>query len=350
MLRNSRRAFAALSIATALGTGLVPAAAALPPGLAGRPLPPGLEKNLDRGHVPPGLSNGLTSTPEPQPQPELSDVVPDPDFRRHLNTYYLDRADTPDAPISAADMATITKIGAAGPEGRTSIPDINGEHVITCGPKCTKPAVEPNLEGLQYAVNLEELDISFVGQMPELGTFPKLRTMDFLSNTITDYSWLSGEHFPALSTLTLRTHDINLVLPAEFATLSQLTDLHIMATQMTELPVSVTELPNLKTLKVSWATLTTLPESIGNLTTLEELNLAFHFYIKGDLIQLPQSMGNLENLRRLSLPFQTQLSALPKSMATLPALEYVNLGGTPISEDNPVVAAWLNRGVEVVLD
>lgn len=53
------RSLFALTIAVALSTIVTPSAAALPPGLQDRLLPPGLQKNIDRGHLPPSL--GLSS-------------------------------------------------------------------------------------------------------------------------------------------------------------------------------------------------------------------------------------------------------------------------------------------------
>lgn len=269
-------------------------------------------------------------------------------FRHWLNTNFLGRPDTPLAPISADDMATLTAIEAVN--GYTSIPNEAGQHSTSCGPMCTKPTVEPNLEGIQYAVNLEVLDISYIGQMPELSSFPKLHTLDFHGNQITDYSWLSGEHFPALTTLTLRSQKLSQNLGPEFSTLENLTSLLLMSTPMTELPAAVTELPNLKKLKISWSKMTTLPDSIGNLTSLEELDLSGYPVRRSSITSLPESLGNLSNLRVLNLAYLGYLTDLPGSLSGLPALEVADLSGVDVTDKHPVVKAWLDRGVEVRFD
>lgn len=299
--------------------------------------------------------------------PAYADVVPNPDFRRYLNVNYFDRADNPQAPISADDMKTLTVLAANNSGAyeldpvpaytaeeanyRIDVPNADGETTLFCGPRCTEPAVTPSLEGLQYATNLEILMIARVADLPDPISFPKLHTVDIHLQSEDSLPGLNGENFPALTNLAVDSH-VNTQLPADFATLSTLTNLEMSINGMQTLPQQVTELPALETLAVQTLSLTSLPESIGNLTTLRELNLPYSglttlpagignlsnlevLHVNGNpmaggyLTTLPESIGNLTNLRELNLHTQP-LSELPESIGNLVSLQDLNLKGTRI--------------------
>lgn len=303
-LNKFSRIVLASTTSLALVLGAAPAATAAP-GLEkqvaqGGQLPPGLQKLVDRGHLPPRLAAFLTSsapggsstvTPAPEQQPtelgeqseaDLSDVVPDADFRRYLNTEHLGRAATPNAPISAEDMKSVRVIAdpveatAADGTVRTVwtalyVPNEAGEDYISCGPMCGGPATRPNLEGIQFAENLEVLAVRYVTGWPEPISYPKLHTLDLDFDGVSEIRGLNGEKFPALEDLTI-SGNTTPVFTDDFASLTTLKKFAFRSHGATELPQGIGELPALEELWVDAPNVTALPESLLQVDTLRTVN------------------------------------------------------------------------------
>ncbi|KAL0265940.1 UNVERIFIED_CONTAM: hypothetical protein PYX00_011657 [Menopon gallinae] len=92
------------------------------------------------------------------------------------------------------------------------------------------------------------------------------------------------------------------------------------------LPKEIGSLSQLQGLYLSFNELTTLPWEIGSLSQLQEINLSFN-----QLTTLPWEIGSLSQLQEINLSFN-QLTTLPREMATLPSISVLDLGNNPLAE------------------
>lgn len=133
-------------------------------------------------------------------------------------------------------------------------------------------------------------------------------------------------------------------LPRSVGSLNQLQMLDIDGNALCALPDTLGCLVCLESLYANKNQLTTLPESIGQLRSLIELRLA-----DNRLQTLPASAGKLGKLRMLWLDRNEGLVEVPACVASMSALEELDLDGNDIVVPPPEVAgagpirAWLQE-------
>lgn len=161
-----------------------------------------------------------------------------------------------------------------------------------------------NIEGIQYFIHLESLDLSD----NQIDTIPE--TMNQLTQ---------------LKNLILKNNRSLKELPDSIGELPQLSHLDLAWSSLTKLPTSIGDLSKLKKLTIEWNHLTSLPTTIGNLSELEELNAR-----SNEIKSLPTSIGQMTNLKRLSVD-ENQLTSLPETIGSLSNLEELFLGDNQLT-------------------
>jgi hypothetical protein len=122
-------------------------------------------------------------------------------------------------------------------------------------------------------------------------------------------AWAAGAHATSLRELSL-DHNRLIELPAAIGYLSALENLTLHDNELRELPADIGRLRALQQLRVDRNRLRTLPSSIGALTGLTALHLDGN-----ELQSLPDELGQCAALQDLQIGANTQLRALPPTLA-----------------------------------
>ena len=248
--------------------------------------------------------------PEPKPEPETctSPVnVPDEELERAIRR----ELDKLEGELTCEDLASLETLGAS----YTELPErIN------------------NLEGLQFAVNLTELDVSNnrISNFSPITSLAKLQILNLNDNDLSNLTGLVSalEKLPDLSDLNLANNNIT-----DFAALGKLTALTKLnfsgnsITDLTGLGAALEELPKLTDLALPVNDITDL-SPLAKLPSLTSLNLAVNNVT--DLSPL----ANLTNLTDLDL-FENNASDLGP-LANLTSLTNLGLGNNAIANVAPL--------------
>ena len=244
--------------------------------------------------------------------------IPDPNLRAAI-VEVLEKA--PGAPITAADMATLTRLDAE-------------EANIT------------DLTGLEAATNLDRLDLrdSTISDLSPLKDLIKLIVLDLDSNNISDLSPLKGlinlidlnishnaiTDFSPLAGLirleSIRFTENPIADLTPLAALISLRRLHTWGTPIENLS-AVTVLPKLRILDICGGELTDI-SPLTEMTQLQEL------YLVGNQITDITPLSGLTGLTRLSLR-QNQISDV-SPLATLHNLTWIELNNNNIQDFSPL--------------
>ncbi|CAG2208859.1 Erbin,Leucine-rich repeat-containing protein 7,Protein lap4,Protein scribble homolog,Protein lap1 [Mytilus edulis] len=194
-------------------------------------------------------------------------------------------------------------------------------------------------------VNLEELDLSKNGRLPEGFTQLLNLTQLFLNDTFLDYLPGNFGRLSKLKILELRENHLK-TLPKSFSRLTELERLDVGHNEFTELPdvlgnltnllelwcdhnqitqiTPVCNLENLTTLKVDDNRLVSLPTTIGGLSSLSELNVSTN-----ELEDLPASLGLLRNIRTLYAD-ENYLKFVPSELGSCNGITVLSLRGNKL--------------------
>ncbi|WP_460499484.1 leucine-rich repeat domain-containing protein [Corynebacterium faecale] len=239
------------------------------------------------------LCAGLSVDPE-DVEFDPANVVPRGAFRTYLNQEHFNRGEDLNHQISQAEMETIQAINFDPRSGG-----------------------EARLEGLQFALNLESLNVSNLKSIPDLSGLPRLRRMDI------NWSWdwegfpQPAGVFPSLEVLDFYSIGSVESLPEELFLGGRLVRVDIMqADALKTLPDSLAHNPNLATLQLDSTGITSLPDAFGGLTKLEQLSLSGNDWLK----TLPPSLGQANMLKSLSV-WGNSFESLPPTVGDLYSLE-----------------------------
>jgi internalin A len=133
-------------------------------------------------------------------------------------------------------------------------------------------------------------------------------------------------HFAAASTM------IPDGLPAELASMENLTSIYVVGPHLRELPPWLAELPALTHLEVVAHRLAAFPPVLTKMRSLRSLAVA-----AGNLVKLPDEPGELLGLKELILS-DARLRTLPDWIAELSCLERLDIGGNNLDQLPSVVA------------
>ena len=172
-----------------------------------------------------------------------------------------------------------------------------------------------SLEGLQYATELESLD---------LGS-PRLSGSH--SNRITDLSPIF--ELENLTHLTLDNNNMEGIIPPELGQLTSLTELLLRYNQFNgPIPAELGDLSNLQSLSLLDNQLSgTIPAALGNLANLVDLFLHSN-QLSGDI---PVELGNLANLEWLYLDANQLSGDIPAELGNLSNLQVLGLSHNQLS-------------------
>ena len=200
-----------------------------------------------------------------------------------------------------------------------------------------------SLEGLQYATELEILDLGSpfqsdnknrITDLSPILELENLLTLDLGNNQFGGTIPVELGNLVNLERLFLVGNQLSGTIPAELGNLANLASLYLDNNQLSgAIPAELGNLANLKVLYLTGNQLSgDIPAELGNLANLERLYL-LNNQLSGDI---PAELGNLANLENLYLHFNQLSGAIPAEFGNLVSLERLNLGINQLSGTIPV--------------
>ncbi|XP_030470437.2 disease resistance protein L6-like isoform X2 [Syzygium oleosum] len=205
--------------------------------------------------------------------------------------------------------------------GITKIPDIS---------KCS------SLERLTLQCSSLERIESFIGNLQLLIELKIEGCRDFTDLPEEIGALVKLKHFSLGGCSSLRE------LPGSIGNLTSLIELDLSDTGIRELPNSIGKLKSLRILRfpvISSIGSQQLPSGICTLVNLEELDLSWHYEMKGEI---PVEIGELSSLRILNLE-KTRICGIPKTINKLHHLQTLNLSYCHEIQELPELPTSLTR-------
>ena len=244
--------------------------------------------------------------------------IPDPNLRDAI-VEVLEKA--PGALITAADMATLTRLNAE----EANITNLTGLAAATnLDTLVLRDNAISDLSPLKDLIKLQELnlDSNTISDLLPLKGLINLINLNLSHNAITDFSPLSG--LIRLESIRFTENPIADLTP--LAALISLRRLHTWGTPIENLS-AVTALPKLHILDICGGELTDI-SPLAQMTQLKEL------YLVGNQITDITPLSSLTGLTRLSLR-QNQISDV-SPLATLHNLTWIELNNNNIQDFSPL--------------
>ena len=244
--------------------------------------------------------------------------IPDPNLRDAI-VKVLEKA--PDALITAADMATLTRLDAED----ANITNLTG---LAAATNLDRLELRDNdisdLSPLKDLIKLQVLDLdnNNISNLSPLKGLINLTNLNLSHNAITDFSPLAG--LIRLESIRFTENPIADLTP--LTTLISLRRLHTWGTPIENLS-AVTVLPKLRILDICGGELTDI-SPLAEMTQLREL------YLVGNQITDITPLSSLTGLTRLSLR-QNQISDV-STLATLHNLTWIELDNNNIQDFSPL--------------
>lgn len=254
--------------------------------------------------------------------------IPDPNLRAAIITV-LEKA--PGAPITAADMATLTRLDAEGAD----ITNLTG---LTAATNLDTLVLHDNaisdLSPLEDLIKLQvlNLDRNTISDLSPLEGLINLIDLNLSHNAITDFSPVSG--LIRLESIHFTENPIADLTP--LAALISLRRLHTWGTPIENLS-AVTALPKLRILDICGGELTDI-SPLAEMTQLREL------YLVGNQITDITPLSSLTGLTRLSLRNNEISDVSP--LATLHNLTWIEVNNNNIQDFSPLNV--LPKGINII--
>ena len=246
--------------------------------------------------------------------------IPDPNLRAAI-VEGLEKA--PGAPITAADMATLTRLDAE----TANITDLTGLETATNVDRLElRDNAISDLSPLKDLIKLRvlDLDINNISDLSPLKGLINLTALALAENAITDFSPLSG--LIRLEWIGFTENPIADLTP--LAGLISLRQIRTWGTPIENLS-AVTALPKLRILDICGGELTDI-SPLAEMTQLQEL------YLVGNQITDITPLSGLTGLTRLSLRHNQISDVSP--LATLHNLTWIELNNNNIQDFSPLNA------------
>ena len=244
--------------------------------------------------------------------------IPDPNLQAAI-VKVLEKA--PGAPITAADMATLTRLDAEN----ANITNLTG---LAAATNLDRLELRDNdisdLSPLKDLIKLQVLDLNDnnISDLSPLKGLINLTNLNLSHNAITDFSPLAG--LIRLESIVFTENPIADLTP--LAGLISLRRLHTWGTPIENL-AAVTALPKLRLLDICGGELTDI-SPLAEMTQLQEL------YLVGNQITDITPLSSLTGLTRLSLR-QNEISDV-SPLATLHNLTWIELDNNNIQDFSPL--------------
>jgi len=181
-----------------------------------------------------------------------------------------------------------------------------------------KGAKNHNVKGSVHSISGKCID-----ENTKLKSYPNLKILKLKCRNQILPDYISEQ--TGLKHLELQMPNI-VSLPDNIENLSKLESFTCTISSLKELPASISAWKKLKTMDISYTAITELPETIGELQNLETLKLN-----DNEIAQLPASFTKLVNLKHLEIN-NTNIQALPDNLGELSKLQYLDCRHTKISE------------------
>lgn len=308
------------------------------------------------------------------------EILIDPDFDLNsvdagvLSSWYSSEISVPDEALKKA-LQNASKTDKLTVEAMFSLPtslDLTGMNI-------------KNLKGLEYAINVTDLDISDneIESLDSLSNLYNLKTLNYSHNNVTkvpgwiftskslisvDGSYNSSSEIESfenrqsfLKILYLENNKLT-SLP-DLSGLDNLETLSLANNEFSEYPSSISRLAKLKVLSLSGNKLTTidgiaantalstlyinnneleaLPTDIQSLPVLTELSLSHN-----KITQIGEEIIQLESLERFDISFNL-LKSIPQNLASLPELSVLDVNFNYISSDGDNASILKNTNSEI---
>lgn len=308
------------------------------------------------------------------------EILIDPDFDLNsvdagvLSSWYSSEISVPDEALKKA-LQNASKTDKLTVESMFSLPtslDLTGMNI-------------KNLKGLEYAINVTDLDISDneIDSLDSLSNLYNLKTLNYSHNNVTkipgwiftskslisvDGSYNSSSEIESfenrqsfLKILYLENNKLT-ALP-DLRGLDNLETLSLANNEFSEYPSSISRLAKLKVLSLSGNKLTeiegiaantalstlyinnneleALPADIQSLPVLTELSLSHN-----KITQIGEEIIQLESLERLDISFNL-LRSIPQNLAALPELGVLDVNFNYISSDGDNASILKNTNSEI---
>ena len=246
--------------------------------------------------------------------------IPDPNLRAAIVKVF---EKAPGAPITAAEMATVTRLDAES----ANITDLTGLETATNVDRLELGGnAISDLSPLKDLIKLRvlDLDLNNISDLSPLSGLINLRDLNISDNAITDFSPLSG--LIRLESIRFTENPIADLTP--LSALISLRRLHTWGTPIENLS-AVTTLPKLRILDICGGELTDI-SPLTEMTQLKEL------YLVGNQITDITPLSGLTGLTRLSLRHNQISDVSP--LARLHNLTWIELNNNNIEDFSPLNA------------
>jgi hypothetical protein len=116
-------------------------------------------------------------------------------------------------------------------------------------------------------------------------------------------------------------------IPVSIGKLTQLTDLWFDENQLTEIPQGVKSLPNLDYLRLFSNNIKSLSLKSGDLPNLTHINLCYNSFET-----FPMELSKINKLKKVTI-WYSEISVIPDEITIFKGLEYLNLQGNNLTDD-----------------